>query len=193
MKNSRLLALVGEQRAGKGTVADIYRKIANYSYDSSKISRHTFSDPVREILKERGIPVGRISAQDLVMELRREQGNDALSKIMEKRLIADPSRRIILDGVRLWPDCEMINRFSYRCLVYVTAPVGLRFERARTDADKSDERNISFKEFCERETHFLEQEIPIIGKLAARYHIVNDGTISELEDKVKALAKKIRF
>ncbi len=193
MKESHVLAFVGEKRAGKGTAADIYRKIS-YSHHNLPISRHTFSDVVREILQKRDIPFGRKTAQDLVMELINENAsNDTLSKIVEERIWADPNSHIILDGIRLWPDYHMICRFPSYHLVYVTAPARIRHRRALLDSDKVDEINISFEEFCEKEKHQLELDIPIIGANVADFFINNIGTRAELERKVIELREKIKF
>lgn len=193
MKDSHILAFVGEQRAGKGTVAELYKNIAEYPHYDSPISRHTFSDPVREMLKESGIPVGRKVAQDFVMELIHKHGAAALSKMMEERIWSDPNHRIILDGLRLWTDHQMIRRFPIYHLVYITAPAELRYKRAKNNSDKIDEKNISFDEFCARETHPLERSIPWIGMSVAHHRILNNGTMSELIAKVRELQEKINF
>lgn len=192
MKDSHILAFVGEQRAGKGTVADIYKNIAEYPYYDSPISRHTFSDIVRELLNEIGMPLGRKVAQDLVMELIKRYGDDTLSKRMEEQIWADPNQRIILDGVRLWTDYFMLKRFPSYHLVYITAPVELRHERALKSAEKADEQNLSLEEFCTREEHRLERSIPWIG-MCAKHKIQNTGTIEELIAKVRGLQEMIRF
>lgn len=193
MKNSHILAFVGEQRAGKGTVAEIYKNIAEYPNYDSPISRHTFSDIVRELLEKRNIPLGRIVAQDLVMELLRERGDDTLSKMMEERIWADHNQHIILDGVRLWNDYFMLKHFLIYHLVYVTAPIKIRYERAIKRAEKTDEKNISFEEFGTRERHPLERDIPWIGALAAKYRILNTGSMEELITEVRKLQEIIRF
>jgi len=193
MINSHVLAFIGEQRAGKGTAAEIYRKISKKNSGRPEASRHTFSDAVREILNERGIPFGRIAAQNLVMEMIDKDGSDTLSKLVEKRIWADPNKFIIIDGIRLWSDYRMMCRFPVHHLVYITAPAEIRYKRAILNKDKSDESDISFEEFCERENHRLERSIPAIGINAASHYIVNSGNLEELGERMSELYDEIKF
>jgi len=149
-----VIGFLGFPLAGKGTAADIITGLLQK--DGYSVSRHRFSDILRETLTAWGIPHGRDNEQ-ILAQLMTAPGNfkeGALSRATKARLLKDTADVGLLDGVRWYSDEAMIREFPKEgvksILVYVTADADRRYERlikrnrageAATSREKFDEQN----------------------------------------------------
>jgi dephospho-CoA kinase len=164
-----VIGLVGSKLSGKETCANMLEQLL--IEDGYKVSRHTFSEILRETLDLWGIPHGRVNEQKLSIIMNTETGfgDGALSRAMQHRLVGDTSDVTILDGVRWHGDEKMIRSLNddgiKTILIYITADPKVRFVRLQ-QRNRSGEAAISWDDFVEQEKALTEIEIPDIGSRA---------------------------
>jgi dephospho-CoA kinase len=95
-----VIGIVGPPLAGKETCANLFEQLL--VEDGYSVSRHTFSEILRETLDLWDIPHGRDNEQKMAIIMNAETGfkDGALSRAMRKRLMEDTADVTILDGVR---------------------------------------------------------------------------------------------
>jgi dephospho-CoA kinase len=166
-----VIGIVGPPLAGKETCADL---LANLLVnDGYLVSRHTFSDILRETLDLWDIPHGRNNEQKMAIIMNAESGfkDGALGRAMRKRLMEDTSDVAVLDGVRWISDEKMIRSLGDEgiktILIYISADAKVRYERMLS-RDRAGEGSTSWEEF-ERQ-----------GKMENEIHIEDICTRAEL-------------
>lgn len=180
-----VVGLVGEKGSGKETFTQLLGEIA----PDLKILRIRFSDVLNETLKLWGIPQTRSNLQVLAVIMKNQFG-PILSHAVYQRILVNSAQIIILDGVRWQPDVELIRDFPHSFLVYVTAPIKLRYERIRSRTEKQGEFNMSFEQFMKEETTENELLIPKIG-MGADFKVSNNGTMEHFKMQVGRFCTKL--
>lgn len=192
-----IIGYVGENCSGKDTSAQFIEMELGHRYS---IVNHRFSDVLAETLKIWHLPITRENLQKLSPAMRQAYGADVLANAVEKRVLASEAGIINLSGIR-WKDADVpvFKRLPNNFLVYITAPVEIRFERAKLRSQKIGERTSyfgegdSFEKFLEAEKAITEIEIPEIGKLAD-FKINNSGTLDDLRLQIRQfITEKLRI
>jgi len=188
-----VIGIVGPPLAGKETAADAFAELLGR--DGFSVSRHRFSDVLRETLDLWGMPHGRDNEQRLA-QLMARLAEGTLSRAVEHRIANDAADVGILDGVRWFSDEEMIRSFAKRgiknLLVYVLASPDVRYERLRR-RNRAGEASVTRAEFDRQMAAENETYIPEIGgradiKLMNEYADVQDFR----KDAARAYQKTIR-
>lgn len=168
------LGLTGPNAAGKGEVA---------AYLSGKgYEIHSLSDIVREEALARGLTTGR---GDLIMignMLREQEGPGALAERILPRL----GSRDVIDSIRNPAEVEVLRRLPHFLLIGVSAPVELRFERARARARAGDPETLELFRTREEEENSSDpsaQQLEATFRLADHV-LVNDGGLEQLHRAV---------
>lgn len=130
-----IFGLVGKNASGKGSVAEILKR-KGFHYDS-------LSDAIREELRGRGTAVTRETLIEMGNRLRKELGPGVLAERVYGRL--DHNRNHVVDSFRNPAEVEVFRRRKDFCLIHVTAPDRVRFERIRARAREADP--LTFEEF----------------------------------------------
>jgi dephospho-CoA kinase len=128
----KIFIIVGMPASGKG-IADEYALKEGYPCFST-------GDIVREELKKRGLAPGPDTMAALSSELRGEDGMGVTRLALAKALgHEDPV--VFLEGMRSWPEVELIRKKAAAVVVAFLAPRPLRKGRivARGRADDSPE------------------------------------------------------
>ncbi len=176
-----VIGLVGEKRAGKETFLNLFRE----ELPGANILQVRFSDIIGDILDILGMPKTRENMQKLPIALIKEFGDqEIITKAMKLRIMRLSADIIILDGIRLPSDAKLLKTFEKNFLIYITASPEIRYERAKKNSDKADEKNMTFDQFLEKDNAEIERQIPIIGE-SADYVIQNDYTLGCYRRKVK--------
>ncbi len=171
-----VIGIVGSQLAGKETAADILEELLRG--DGLTVSRHRFSDPLRETLTLWGLPHGRENEQLMaqLMVAHGFFGPATLAKAVNARLSRDTADVGILDGVRWLVDEKMIREFPKAgiksLMVYVTANPDRRYARLLA-RDRAGESATSRADFDRQNKAPNEVSIPDIGS-RADITLVND-------------------
>lgn len=181
-----VIGLVGEKGSGKETFGDILKKLAV----EKKVARVRSSDILNETLGNWDIECTRENLQDLAIIMDEHFGVGTLSHAVGKRINAIKADIIIFDGVRWMSDVTLIRSFTKSYLIYIAAPLKLRFERLKTRKQKKDEESLTLKQFVRQEKKKTELDIPKIAQMAD-VKIDNDSNLLELKQKIKQFYRSL--
>jgi dephospho-CoA kinase len=164
-----VIGLVGAPLAGKETCANLLEKLL--VEDGYSVSRHTFSEILRETLDLWGIPHGRDNEQKMSIIMNAETGfkDGALSRAVRNRLMKDTADATILDGVRWLGDEKMIRSLNDEgiktVLIYIPADAKVRYARLLA-RNRAGEAATTWEDFSRQEKMRTEVDIPNIGSRA---------------------------
>lgn len=184
-KKKLIIGLIGEKSAGKGTVAKyLIDKYGAKHYGTSRILRRTIEDL--------HLPVTRDNLVKLALVLKEGFWHSIVIDALIKDMEQNGSDIIIADGIRMHGDVKpFIEKYGDQFkLIYVTADMKLRYERAKQRKEKVGEDTMSFEEFIAEEARLTEVSIHEIGA-KADYKINNDGEPEELIAQVEAVMEQI--
>ncbi len=178
-----VVVFVGEKLAGKEVAAQYLIKRHNfYGYHFSRI--------ISDILNRLHLPISRSNQINLVSALRERFGGGILAQVIKQDIISHGYKRVVIDGLRHPAEYDLLKKLPGFLLVYLTAPLSLRYERARQRREKVGENKVSLTDFKREEKAVTEVYISKLGR-RAQLKIINDGTIQELYNKIeKELVKK---
>ena len=178
----KILGVMGKPGAGKDTFCDFFKE----AVDSVEVVK--FSDTLSDILLMFLDQVKREDQQWLVNELRDRFGEDVLARATKKKIKKIEADFILLNGVRVADDKEMIEEVGGD-LVYIQTEPKLRWKRMKKRGEKKDD-DVSFEKFLELDQGRSEKEIEEIGK-DADFVIDNNKTKKELKAQVEKLIQKL--
>ncbi len=164
-----VIGIIGAPLAGKETCANLFEKLL--IEDGYSVSRHTFSEILRETLDLWDIPHGRDNEQKMAIIMNAETGfgDGALSRAMRKRLMEDAADVTILDGVRWLGDEHMIRSLNddgiKTVMVYIAADPKVRYARLLA-RNRAGEAATTWEKFQEQNQMKNEVDIPDIGSRA---------------------------
>lgn len=174
--HNMVIALTGEKLAGKGTTAEYLERTR-----SAKTFR--FSQPLTDVLTRLHQPNSRVELVALGSYVRERFGDDILAQVLFHDIQKNLDRTIVIDGLRYLAEYTMCRQLANFYLLNITAPLELRFQRLAIRQEKSDEINMSYTEFVQREQDVTEQEISAVQRQAA-YTITNTGSKADLYQAV---------
>lgn len=164
-----VIGIIGAPLAGKETCANLLEKLL--IEDGYSVSRHTFSEILRETLDLWDIPHGRDNEQKMAIIMNAETGfgDGALSRAMRKRLMEDDADVAILDGVRWLGDEKMIRGLNddgiKSVFVYISADPKVRYARLLA-RNRAGEGATTWEKFQQQNQMKNEIDIPDIGSRA---------------------------
>lgn len=175
----KLILIAGMPGSGKTTVAKV-------------IGEHGFTvvsmgDVLREEAEARGLGKDISTMSRFMVELRKELGDDAVARLVDKRTIEAKGEVIVVDGVRSMREVEYFKSRGYRItLLGVLSPKDLRYSRLIRRKRSDDPKMLI--ELEERDK--TELSVGLGEALAlSDFYIVNDGS---LEDLKKAIGNKLQ-
>lgn len=177
------IGLVGEQAAGKGTIASYLER----AYGAKKLR---FSTALTDILSRMHLPGTRENSSKLAECLRQAFGPSVLTDIVVEDAARSDADLVAIDGLRKPGDLERLAKTPGFRLVAVEAPMRTRYERARTRGEKPEDATLSFEEF--EASHKLPTEVTIPELMSrAETTIDNSGTLDDLYAKLDALMSSL--
>lgn len=187
-KNGKtILGVTGTNASGKDTVADYLR-------DKYGFKNYSLSDEIRIETAKRGLSSERENLRTIGNELREKFGPNELAVRATKRITDDGIEKVIITSIRNPAEIEYLkNNFSGFKLIYVDAPVKLRYERSLARGRVGD--GVNLDDFKAAEAKELDggktgQQLIACSKLAD-FSITNDGTLEKLFEETEKIFKKL--
>lgn len=177
-----IIGLVGEKLAGKDTVA-------NYLVDKYNAGHFRFTHILDAILEELNLEISRKNEIDLGLSLRKVFGQHVLINALKQRVKRSLSSYRIVNGIRM-DELDVVKSWGAK-IIYITAPVKIRFDRYMLRREKTDDAVMNFEQFKQQETGPTELQIPELGK-QADFRIDNIGSLDELYKKVTDIINKLK-
>jgi dephospho-CoA kinase len=172
----KIMIVVGMPASGKN-IARIYA-------ESKQIPYFATGDLVRSEVQRRGFEstpenTGRVST-----EIRGADGM-GVSRLALAQALNSGNELVFMEGMRSWPEIELIRRKAEGILVAFVAPRQVRLERIafRGRSDDSPER------FEERDLREIAYGAAIPIALADEY-VLNTGTVAESMKRLDKIVKK---
>lgn len=182
-----IIGLVGPIAAGKGTIADFL--------EQKGFSVTSLSDRIREALHEEGKEITRKNLQEKADEMRQEEGPAVLAQRTWQILQKNKESRVVIDGIRGELEVDFLRTKPNFHLLGIRAERRQRFrwakERNREGEPLTWEEFVAvdekdFKSGSGKKGRDIEA---CLGK--ADYLIKNNGTISDLKNKMIKVLEKI--
>ncbi len=177
-----IIGLVGEKLAGKDVVAEYLEK----KYGAFYIKYSTILDEILNILD---LPVSRRNEIDLGAGLREAFKRSVLWGAVKKKVLESSADLKVIGSIRLEDEFESARSLGAKVL-YVTAPIDLRYQRALVRREKTDDGQQTFEQFIAQEQEWTEAGIPELGK-KADFRIENVGTVEELYGKIDEILSTV--
>lgn len=189
-----VIGVTGAPLAGKETAANIIAELLQK--DGHTVSRHRFSDILRDTLDLWGLPHGRINEQNMAQLMIVPQffGADTLSNAMKTRLMKEPVDAGVVDGVRWFADEKMIRALPVEgikgLIVYIDADADLRYQRLQI-RKRAGESATTREEFDMQGKRANEIYIPEIGGRADIKLVNNYENVEGFRKDVEAAYVKM--
>jgi dephospho-CoA kinase len=175
-----IIGLTGTIGAGKGTVVDYLVREKVYAHFSAR-------QFIVEEIERRHLPVNRDTMTEVANDLRADFGGAYIIEQLMVRAQAS-GKDAVIESIRTTGEVESLRKNPNFKLWAVDAPSRVRFERNR--ARKSETDNVTYEKFLadekrESTSHDpAKQNLPACIALADLV-LINEGTIRDLEEKVK--------
>ncbi len=181
-----LLGITGTDGAGKGTVVNYLVKNKGFAHYSARAIW------IEELTK-RGEEPTRANMRLVANEMREKYGNDFLVTYYLQKIQEDGTDKEIIESIRTVAEATTLKA-NGGILVAVDADEKIRY--ARVQARRSETDKVTFEQFKAHEEleahdpnpHGMQKQKVIA---MADYKIMNDGSVSELYQKIDALFEKI--
>lgn len=186
MSKALILGLTGTFASGKGTVGALLAK--------SGFVHLSFSDILRDILRQQNKEINRVNLQLLGNELRAQHGDGVLGQKLAEKVKTEKLERVVAETVRHPQEAEALKTAGTFYLLAVTAPLELRYERSQKRLRPEDQ--VTFDQFQKQQEFEMADNnqggMQIANCLKqADFTIVNDGALEELTIKVSEVINKI--
>ncbi|MBI4167925.1 MAG: AAA family ATPase [Candidatus Aenigmarchaeota archaeon] len=176
----KIICLVGMPGAGKGSVGRIF--------EQENIPIVVMSSIVRDEVKKRGLELNIKNLDNVAVDLREKFGKDVVAKRVAEKVKEIKSSTVCVDGIRNIEEIGVLKNAGDVVIVFVSAPEKMRFDRLSIRAEPRDPKN--FEEFKWREQKQVDFGMGKVIEIAD-YKIVNEGSLEDLEIKVKKLLADI--
>ena len=167
-----ILGFTGEIASGKGTCARYLKE----KYDADP---YRFSTSLFDVARRLHLPEDRDHLQRLSTALRKEFGEDVLAKVMFADAKDAIARLVVIDGVRRFEDVKYLRELPEFKLIYLSAPMRIRYDRMVLRGEKADDKTKTFEAFKRDHQRESELEIPKLETIASET-VDNSGSLPEL-------------
>ena len=177
-----VIGLSGKIGSGKGTVAE-------YICEKYGAEQFLFSKILADILDRLYLPKTRVNLQKLGRILRSEFCKGVIVDAFEKDIKESKAKIKIVDGIRYVNEVVMLRKNKDNVLIYVKAPLEIRYERCLRRSEKGEDR-VTFEEFRKADVRATESELGQIEN-RADYVVDNSGSIQDLKKKIDEIMVKM--
>lgn len=143
----------------------------------------TMGDVIREETKKRGLELNPANVGKVMLELRKEGGNNIIAEKCVPKIEQQASNKIVIDGIRSLNEADVFSaNFEGFKLVTVHAAPEIRFVRL-SQRGRSDDPP-TFEVFHERDMREL--SVGLGNAIAMAEHVlVNDDSMESFKAQVK--------
>ncbi|MBU0646899.1 AAA family ATPase [Patescibacteria group bacterium] len=184
MSNKKIIiGLTGEIACGKGA-------IVNYLVKKYNASSYRYSTILRDVLDRVYQDQTRhniIATSDF---LRKNFGEDILSKTLAEDIKKDKNKIIVFDGVRRIPELKYFKNISNFILISVYSDPKIRYERVVERNENQGDDKKTFKQFMLDQKGVSDFEVPETMN-QADFKINNNGNLENLYKQVDQIISKI--
>ncbi len=180
-----IIGVTGNYASGKDTVAEFLQEMNFYHV--------SFSDLLREELKNRRKKITRENLIDVGNELRVKHGKNILARRALKKVLDGENH--VFTSIRNPGEVELLKKREDFLLVNVTCPDKIRIGRIiqrNRENDPKTLKELRKKEALENSNNPHAQQLNKVADLA-RVTLVNDSTQKKLKQKVEKLVKDWLF
>jgi dephospho-CoA kinase len=176
-KKSIAIVFVGEKLAGKEVAARYLTKHHNFK-------GLRFSKIVVDLLDRLHLPITRVNEMNLMGGLRERFGGGVLAQVIKQEIEQNKLKRIVIDGARHPAELEILKKLPGFLLVYLTAPLEIRYRRALARGEKVGESKFSLDYFKREEKFPTEVFIKQMGR-KAKVKLINAGPLADLYKQIE--------
>lgn len=167
-----IIGLIGPKLSGKGT-------IAQYLQERRGAVVYSMSGVIVDITNRLYLPKTRANIIAAATAMRGAFGEDVFAQVLKKDIEGAQPALAVIDGIRMPKEVEIFSELPGFTLIYVDAPLRLRYERALGRGEKEGEREMTFEQFANEEHAVTEQNIASL-KQQAQAVMTNEGTKDSL-------------
>ncbi len=183
----KVIGITGTNASGKDTVAE-------YLVQKYGFKNYSLSDEIRFELTKRGLEHTRDNMIRVGNEIRENFDANELAIRTVKRIKEDGFEEVTITSIRNPAEIEEIKKnFSNFKLIFVDAPIELRYERSMSRGRVGDGESLadfSAKEALEMDGGEKGQRLIVCSKLAD-FTITNDGNLEILFEKTEKIISSI--
>jgi len=179
--NKKVIGIAGMPGAGKTLAANTAKQMG--------FEVIVMGNVVREEARKRGLEPTPENLGRLMLQMREEEGPAVIAKKCIPKIEETESNFVVVDGIRSLHEVEEFKRFLPNFMVLaVYASPKTRFERLFRRKRSDDPEKWAV--FLERDMRELNVGLGHVIALAD-YLIVNEGSRSEFEEKVRDFLRKV--
>lgn len=174
------IGLTGFMATGKGVVAEILKK--------KKFKYCSLSDVVREEATKRKSEHTRENLQKIGNELRKKHGGSYFSKKVAEKILKDPDKNWVIDGIRNPFEAAELRKLQNFYLVGITSSPETIVKRVLSRKRKGD--TLTKKDILEKLDIEKGKNQPADGQQVAKtidsanFLILNEGSKKDVEKKI---------
>jgi dCMP deaminase len=177
-----IIGLTSFLGAGKTTVGDYLIKKGFVFY--------SLSDVIRDEIKSQGLEITRERLVEFGNGLRRKFRNSVLADRIIAKIKQEPSKNYVIDSIRNPAEIEAFRKQGNFKLVFIDAPIELRFKRIKKRKREKDP--MTFEGFRKAEAKEMESQDSANQQLlecrkTADVVIANDSSLKALHKKIDKL------
>jgi len=177
-----IIGLSGTNASGKDTVAKFFSK--------KGFNHFSLSDEIRKILEKEKIKATRDNLIRKGNELRKKFKPGILAQIVLRRI----KDKAVVSSIRNIAEINYLKKNSYFCLIFVDAPIKLRYKRIKQREKLTDIQ--TFEEFKKREGKEKskdknKQQLDLCRK-QADFIVINDKSLDKLYKKINFIINNIK-
>ena len=183
-----IIGLTGTHGSGKGEVGK-YLVQKGFKY-------YSCSDELREEAKKLNLPETRENLGIVIGDkLRKEFGKGVLGKRVFGKILKSKAKLAVVDSLRLIEEVNELRKSGNFKLIYIDAPIEVRYKRALERKRITDDLSLSeFKKIEDKERYGYSTLMKMEDCFkSADFNIINDKGLNELNKKVDDILNKIDF
>lgn len=177
-----IIGLSGQIACGKGAVVE-------YLVKKYQASPYRYSRILRDVLDRLYLEQSRENMTNLSAWLRKEFGQDILSKTLARDIAKDKNKLIVFDGIRRLPELNIFKKIPGFVLIRIVGDPKIRYQRFLKRNENPGDNKKTYRRFLRDLKGASDYEIPQVMK-QADFEINNDGSFSDLKKQIDRIILK---